>query len=324
MSGKMPKDLKNYYYGEIPQAGMRKFLAEAEETSVVAAIDNFLIPTFEKGEWLKKYIADDSRADWRFLLNSDLKATVLDLGCGFGGISIPLSEMFGKVIAADPTFERVETVRLRCRDEEISNIKTVQADALDLPFEDNFFDGVVMMGVLEWVAVGKDGRVEDLQQKALKEIFRVLKPGGFFVLGIENRFGYNYFLGEEDEHSHLKFTTLMPRFLANIVSQIFKKEPYRTYTYSYLSLQKILRGAGFSNSKFWGAIPKYRYPDFVIDFSKSLPLSYYVESVGKKTGLKKYGFVVIKFLHRLGIWKYLFPTFIIVTTKVVTPPGRME
>ncbi len=318
MSRKMQKNSQDFYYGEIPQEGMRQFLREAEKTSVLDAIDNFLIPTFEKGEWLKKYIADDSRADWRFLLDSNPKATVLDLGCGYGGIAIPLSEMFGKVVAADPTFERIETVRLRCRDEGISNVERAHADALNLPFGDNSFDGVVMMGVLEWVAVGKKGRVKDLQQKALKEIFRVIKPNGFFVLGIENRFGYNYFLGEEDEHSHLKFTTLLPRFLANLVSRYKSDKSYRTHTYSYFGYERLLRRAGFSNLKFWGAIPKYRYPDFVIDFSKSEPLDYYIDSVGKKTGLKKYGFKMIKLLHRLGIWKHLFPTFIVVSKKVET------
>jgi len=320
----MLKNLQEYYYGEIPQEGMRKFLAEAEKTSVAEAIDSFLIPNFEKGRWLKKYIADDSRADWRFLLEPNPEGRVLDLGCGYGGISIPLADMFGEIVAADPTFERMETVRLRCRDEGIKNIETVQADALNLPFEDKSFDGVVMMGVLEWVAVGKEGKVEDLQQKALKEIFRVLKPHGFFVLGIENRFGYNYFLGEGDEHSHLKFTTLMPRFLANWVSRHRSNRSYRTYTYSYRGYQKLLRQAGFSNLKFWGAIPKYRYPDFVIDFSKSEPLEYYIKSIGKKTGVKKYGFAFVKLLHRLGIWKHFFPTFIIVTTKVVTPSTRGE
>ena len=109
----------------------------------------------------------------------------------------------------------------------------------------------------------------------------------------------------------------MPRFLANIVSRIFKKEPYRTYTYSYLGLQKLLREQGFSGLKFWGAIPKYRYPDFVIDFSKPEPLSYYIESIGKKTGLKKYGFAFVKLLHRLGVWKHLFPTFIIRGEKLL-------
>lgn len=315
ISRKMPQNLKNYYYGEIPREGMRKFLAQAEKTSVVEAIDNFLIPNFEKGRWLKKYIADDSRADWRFMLEPNPSGTVLDLGCGYGGIALPLSEMFGKVVAADPTFERVETVRLRCRDEGISNVETVQADALNLPLEDNSFDGVVMMGVLEWVAAGHPGRVEDLQQKVLEEIFRVLKPGGFFVLGIENRFGYNYFLGEEDEHSHLKFTTLMPRLLADLFSRVRQNKSYRTYTYSYFGYQKLLAKTGFSEANFWGVIPKYRYPDFVIDFSKDQPLSYYIGSIGKKTGLKKYGFAFVKLLHRLGVWKYFFPTFIVVGRK---------
>lgn len=313
--GKMPENLEDFYYGEIPQEAMRDFLEEAEKTSVAEAVDNFLIPNFEKGAWLKKYITDDSRADWRFILEPDPNAVVLDLGCGYGGISIPLADIFGKVVAADPTFERVETVRLRCRDERIKNIETIQADALNLPFGDNAFDGAVMMGVLEWVAQGREGSVKNLQLQALKNIFRVLKPGGFFVLGIENRFGYNYFLGEEDEHSHLKFTTLMPRFLANVVSRYRSHGTYRTYTYSYLGYQRLLRRVGFSDLKFWGAIPKYRYPDFVIDFSKTQPLEYYIESIGKKTGLKKYGFVLVKLLHRLGLWKYLFPSFIVVAKK---------
>jgi len=304
-----------FYYGEIPQEGMRKFIVEAEKTSVAAACERVLVGEFEKGPWLREYIQDDSRADWRFILEPDPEGTVLDLGCGYGGISIPLAEMFGAVVAADPTWERVKTLALRARDLGIENIVPVRADALDLPFREGSLDGVVMMGVLEWVGMARTGSVRELQLQALEGIRKALKPGGFLALGIENRFGYNYFLGEEDEHSHLKFATLLPRFLADGASRVLKRKPYRTYTYSYHGYQKLLRAAGFSSAHFWGAIPKYRYPDFVIDLSKPAPLTYYINAVGKKRGLKRYGFSVVRVLNRLGVWKKLFPTFIIVARK---------
>lgn len=305
----------DFYYGEIPREGMQKFLAEAEETSVTQACEAILVHNFAKGRWLQDYIQDDSRADWRFILDENPQGVVLDLGCGYGGISLPLVEMFGAVVAADPTYERVKTTALRARDLGIENLIPVRVDALDLPFREGSFDGVVMMGVLEWVGEGRAGSVRDLQLAVLKNIRRVLKPGGFFVLGIENRFGYNYFLGEPDEHSHLKFTSLMPRFLADLVSRLAARKPYRTYTYSYRGYQSLLHEAGFSEMSFWGAIPKYRYPDYVIDFSRSEPLQYYIEKVGGKSRLKRLGFRAVAVLHRLGIWKQLFPTFIIVSKK---------
>ena len=73
-------------------------------------------------------------------------------------------------------------------------------------------------------------------------------------MGIENRIGYNNFLGAVD-HSGLPYTSLMPRRLASMVLQHSKrnhhrmqlnsKREYRTYSYSELGYRKILGKSGF-------------------------------------------------------------------------------
>ena len=60
-----------------------------------------------------------------------------------------------------------------------SPIADVKADIQDLPFEDNSFDVVFCNHVLEHV---------DNDQKALSELFRVMKPGGWGILQVPIRY----------------------------------------------------------------------------------------------------------------------------------------
>ncbi len=56
-----------------------------------------------------------------------------------------------------------------------SPIVDVKADILDLPFEDNSFDVIICNHVLE--------HIED-DKKALKELYRVMKPGGWGIFQV--------------------------------------------------------------------------------------------------------------------------------------------
>jgi len=56
---------------------------------------------------------------------------------------------------------------------DITNIKMMESSAYDLPFDDNSLDLIYMITVL--------GEIPD-QNKALKEIKRVLKPGGILAI----------------------------------------------------------------------------------------------------------------------------------------------
>lgn len=96
----------------------------------------------------------------------DLK--ILDIGCGTG-IMIKNFEKYGNVFGLDMHFPALEF----CLKRGITNI--VCAGAINLPFKANSFDVVGIFDVLYHKGVKDD-------VKAMKEIFKVLKPGGTLIL----------------------------------------------------------------------------------------------------------------------------------------------
>ncbi len=58
------------------------------------------------------------------------------------------------------------------------NFLPVKGNILDLPFLDNYFDKVISNTAIEFIADG---------EKALRELYRVLKPGGTLVIATLNR-----------------------------------------------------------------------------------------------------------------------------------------
>ncbi|ARU64634.1 bifunctional demethylmenaquinone methyltransferase/2-methoxy-6-polyprenyl-1,4-benzoquinol methylase [Histophilus somni] len=98
---------------------------------------------------------------------------VLDLAGGTGDFSAKFSRIVGetgKVILADINSSMLDVGREKLRNLGIvSNVDYVQANAEELPFADNTFDCVIISFGLRNVT-DKD--------KALRSMFRVLKPGG--------------------------------------------------------------------------------------------------------------------------------------------------
>lgn len=107
--------------------------------------------------------------------HTGLKAgdTALDVAGGTGDLTIYLSEQVGpagKVIISDINPSMLEHGRQRLIDKGIAgNIDFAEADAEDLPFEDNSFDCITIAFGLRNVT---------RQDKALRSMLRVLKPGG--------------------------------------------------------------------------------------------------------------------------------------------------
>lgn len=86
----------------------------------------------------------------------------LDVGCGTGAMSVRLTR-WGRVISADFSQTALQFSRRRGLDH------LVGADAMKLPFASDRFDAIVTMDVLEHLP-------DDCA--AMREFFRVLKPGG--------------------------------------------------------------------------------------------------------------------------------------------------
>lgn len=118
-----------------------------------------------------------TRERLRSVLRPQPGERLLELGVGTGYYSCELAEW----VAPDGTLELFDLQRefldhtMRTASERgLTNLVPTQGDATHLPYEDSSIDGVILTAVL--------GEIPD-RQAALREIQRVLKPGGRLVVG---------------------------------------------------------------------------------------------------------------------------------------------
>lgn len=102
-------------------------------------------------------------------LNNHQNAKVLDLGCGAGHISFNVADKVESVTAFDLSDSMLEVVASTAKERGLNNISTMKGNVESLPFENQTFDLVISRySAHHW---------HDVEQ-ALREVRRVLKPGG--------------------------------------------------------------------------------------------------------------------------------------------------
>jgi len=109
-------------------------------------------------------------------------ASLLELGCGAGRIAFGLYELgYQNILATDYSKAMIKEARHLAKLLEYS-VPFRVSDATDLEFEDNVFDGAIFgfNGLMQ--IPGKEQR-----EKALREIFRVIQPGAWFVFTTHDR-----------------------------------------------------------------------------------------------------------------------------------------
>ncbi len=100
---------------------------------------------------------------------------ILDIGSGRGLFAKMLAESGYKVIGIDFEKNIVDKVNLDIKDWGLEGrLRFIEGDALDISFEDNSFDGVCDMGLL-------DHLYKEDWEKYIYQINRVLKVGGFYL-----------------------------------------------------------------------------------------------------------------------------------------------
>jgi ubiquinone/menaquinone biosynthesis C-methylase UbiE len=101
------------------------------------------------------------------------RAAIVDVGCGAGHLAFALAPHVARVAAVDPSPAMRATVESAARERGLTNVATHAADAAALPFEvGTFCAAASRYSAHHWRDV----------PAALREMRRVLKPGGFLLM----------------------------------------------------------------------------------------------------------------------------------------------
>jgi SAM-dependent methyltransferase len=240
------------------------------------------------GDWLgsarsliPNYFAhfkDFDRADLQFLWPCTSESRILDAGSMWGGLTIPAAQYHREVYAVDKTLETLSFLKIRADQMGYSNIYPIACPLRHLPFPNDYFDLVILSGVLEWVALEQDLILENhwgkrrsdrhaysedprsVQINVLREISRVLKPEGALYLAIENSIGFKYLMGYPDDHVNIPFVSFLPRKIANAITQLVLNCEYRTYVYSVPGYRSLLQESGLEAAEMYGSLDHYISP----------------------------------------------------------------
>lgn len=104
-------------------------------------------------------------------------ANILELGCGTGRLLTHASERCSNVTGIDISKAMLKVAQSRLMHSGCENVRLIQSHGTTIPFQDNTFDAVYAILVINLVP-----HYENL----LKETARVLKPGGLLVFNVPN------------------------------------------------------------------------------------------------------------------------------------------
>nr|WP_249037451.1 bifunctional demethylmenaquinone methyltransferase/2-methoxy-6-polyprenyl-1,4-benzoquinol methylase UbiE [Lacinutrix venerupis] len=180
---------------------------------------------------------------WRKKVVEIVKATnpdtVLDIATGTGDLAINLAETSAtKIVGLDISSGMLEVGKNKIATKNLGHkIEMIIGDSENMPFEDNSFDAItVAFGVRNFETL----------EKGLKDILRVLKPGGTFVIletSVPTKFpfkqGYNF-------HSKIILPTVGKLFSKDKTAYKYLSDSASVFPYGE-ALNNILRNIGFIN-----------------------------------------------------------------------------
>ena len=180
---------------------------------------------------------------WRKKVVEIVKATnpdsILDIATGTGDLAINLAETkASKIIGLDISSGMLDIGKTKITAKKLDDrIEMIIGDSENMPFEDNSFDAItVAFGVRNFETL----------ENCLKDILRVLKPGGTFVIletSVPTKFpfkqGYTF-------HSKIILPTIGKLFSKDKTAYKYLSESASVFPYGE-NLNNILRNIGFIN-----------------------------------------------------------------------------
>lgn len=108
------------------------------------------------------------------------QAKILDIGCGDGWISIGLAKAGFLVWGIDSSKTAISRAKKAAEKEGLKSVEFRHGDALNLPYQDNFFDVLVDRGLFHHI-------LPENRDIYFKNTLRVLKKDALFYLSVFSR-----------------------------------------------------------------------------------------------------------------------------------------
>lgn len=160
---------------------------------------------------------------------------VLEVGCAHGLTTIALAERGFFVEAVDALPEMISEARIRTQKSEVVQRMSFQvADIHSLPFQAGRFNLVLVIGVTEWLRC---------LQQPLREVKRVLMPGGHLVIAADNRYALVNMLDPLRNPVAVCLKQILQIFLERFG---FRRRSPPERSYSIRQFDSLLRAAGLT------------------------------------------------------------------------------
>jgi ubiquinone/menaquinone biosynthesis C-methylase UbiE len=154
------------------------------EENVLTNLNKFYEEKSDIYDKLTKYEDYNNDILKTILKMTDFKnKTVVELGCGTGKFTIPLSSKVKKIYALDKTKSMLKILRKKIKSKKIKNIKIIESgfDEISLPKES--ID--IILSVWSFPAHSKNW------ERDLKKLKTILKKGGIMIL-VDNHYSGEY------------------------------------------------------------------------------------------------------------------------------------
>jgi ubiquinone/menaquinone biosynthesis C-methylase UbiE len=172
-------------------------------------------------------------------------AKFLDVGSGQGGTVLEALERGARATGIEPGSEFAKLSKMRLKQYGYDPNLIIKKTAEELPFDNSTFDYIISLQVLEHV---------ENPEPILKEIYRVLKPGGKCWISCEN------YLSFREQHYRMRWLPLLPKWLGTKYLMLRGKDPYFLNRYifytTYPQIWRLCKKIGFENETYNNRIKK--------------------------------------------------------------------
>jgi len=199
--------------------------------------------------------------------------TLMDIGSSTGIMTHLLSKEFKHTIGIDIDEKAVAYSKTNY---ENNNLKFLLQDSMSVEFADNSFDVINCSHIYE--------HVPDSEQ-LMKEIYRLLKPGGICFFAAGNRFVFM------ENHYRLPLLSVAPKSVAHKYIRLFNKADFYYETHlTYRELKKLCS--------------QFEIIDYTLEIIKYPEKYYSTEMIKDKSLIQSVYLSILKFAY------FLCPTYI--------------